>query len=273
MTNPFSPDLFQDRVAVITGGGTGIGLGTALMLAKSGAKVTIASRRMENLDEGHQRLQEVGADHLTATCDIREPESTQKLVETVMERYGRLDILVNNAGGQFPSPAEALSPNGWNSVVRNNLTGTWNMIQAASVVMIPAKSGTILNVIADIHRGFPGMVHTGAARAGVENLTKTLAVEWATHNIRINSVAPGIIRTPAISKYGEELVQARRQEIPTKRLGTITEVAATISFLVSPAAAYITGETLYVDGGARLWGRNWPIDEPSSPVKGYGESS
>ena len=263
--HPFAADLFAGQVALITGGGTGLGLATACMLARSGATIAIASRKQANLDAGAAQIRALGATCSTQTCDIRDAEAVRELVKRVLAEHGRLDLLVNNAGGQFPMPAEALAPKGWDSVIRNNLTGTWLMTQAAAVeAMIPARGGVILNVIAEISRGFPGMVHTGAARAGVENMTRTLAVEWATHGIRVNAVAPGVIRTSALSRYGEPLLEARRQEIPFKRLGTADEVAGAVSFLLSPAASYITGETLYVDGGQRLWGRTWPIPEPST---------
>ena len=263
--NPFAQNLFAGQVALITGGGTGIGLATATLLAQSGARLAIAGRKQEKLAAGVSVLERLGAECHSQPCDIREPEQVRDLVAAVLARFGRLDILVNNAGGQFPTPAEALSPRGWDAVIRTNLTGTWNVTQAAaSLAMLPARAGVIVNVIADIQRGFPGMVHTGAARAGVENMTRTLAIEWISRGIRLNAVAPGVIRTAGVSQYGEPLLEARRQEIPAKRLGTAEEAAAAICFLASPAASFVTGETLYVDGGARLWGRSWPIPEPEA---------
>ena len=263
MTSPFSTELFRGQVALITGGGTGLGLATAELLARSGACIAIASRKQQNLDAGADRLRELGAECLAQPCDIRDPVAVDALVAAVQERFDRLDLLVNNAGGQFPTPAEALTNKGWDSVIRNNLSGTWYMTRAvATGAMLPAGSGVIINVIAEVKRGFPGMVHTGAARAGVENMTRTLAVEWARHGVRVNAVAPGVIRTSALSRYGEGLLEMRRQEIPFKRLGTPYEVATSICFLLSSAASYITGETLFVDGGARLWGRTWAIPDP-----------
>ena len=169
--------------------------------------------------------------------------------------------------------AEDLTTKGWRGVIRTNLTGTWNMTRAVAVgAMIPARSGRIVNVIADVERGFPGMVHTGAARAGVDNLTKTLAVEWAVHGLAVNAVAPGVIRTEVISKYGEAIIETRRREIPLRRLGTADEVAEAIVFLVSPAAAYITGGTLAIDGGARLAGHRWPMELAPAAPAGEGDS-
>ena len=264
--NPFADKLFQDQVALITGGGRGIGLATARLLAAGGAKIAIAQRKTEHLQAGQAALEAMGAEVLAEVVDIREAEQTAALVDKVLQRFGKLDLLVNNAGGQFPTLADSLAPKGWETVIRTNLTGSWNMTQAAAVkAMIPQKSGTIVCVIADIQRGFPGMVHTGAARAGVENFCKTLSIEWISHGIRINAVAPGVIRTEGVSQYGDEILEARRVEIPMKRLGTAEETAYAITFLLSPAAAYITGETLYVDGGARLWGQTWPISEPDNP--------
>jgi len=270
--NPFSENLFQDQVALVTGGGRGIGLAAAKLLAAGGARIAIAQRKTEHLEAGRQALEQAGAEVLAETVDIREPDQTRALVDKVLERYGKLDLLINNAGGQFPTLADSLSPKGWDTVIRTNLTGSWNMTQAAALrAMIPQRRGTIVCVIADIHRGFPGMVHTGAARAGVENFCKTLSIEWMSHGIRINAVAPGVIRTEGVSQYGDEILEARRQEIPMKRLGTAEETAYAICFLASPAASYITGETLYVDGGARLWGQSWPIPDPGAAGAPPGE--
>jgi citronellol/citronellal dehydrogenase len=171
-------------------------------------------------------------------------------------------VLVNNAGGQFPSAAEHLSPRGFEAVVRNNLLGTWNVTQAvATEALIPQRRGRIVNVIAQIARGFPGMAHTGAARAGVENLTKTLAVEWAIHGIRVNAVAPGTIRTSGTDQYPPDLLEEARRASPLKRLGTAEEVAHLIVYLASKQADFVTGQSFYIDGGQSLWGSLWPIPE------------
>jgi citronellol/citronellal dehydrogenase len=204
-----------------------------------------------------------------ATCDIREVEQVASFVQGVREALGEVTILVNNAGGQFPTAAETLSPKGWDAVIRNNLNGTFYVTREVALTsMIPPKRGRIVNVIANIARGFPGMVHTGAARAGVENMTKTLAVEWAQYGIGINAVAPGIIRTTGTDRYPQELVEMSRRRTPAKRLGTPEEVAELCVYLASDAAAFVTGETWYIDGGAHLWGDTWVIpdsDEPAPP--------
>ncbi len=258
---PFAPGLFAGQVAIVTGGGTGIGRATAEELLALGAKVAIASRKPEHLDPALAELGPRG-EVMAVRCDIRQPEEVAHLVDEVLARWGRIDVLVNNAGGQFPSPAAALTPKGWDAVIRNNLNGTFYMTREVAVrEMIPQRRGAIVNVIAAMQRGFPGMAHTGAARAGVENLTKSLAVEWAEHDVRVNAVAPGIIVSSGTAQYGEALVEAARQYTPQKRVGTIEEVAHAICYLASPAAAFITGITLAIDGGKALWGDIWPIPE------------
>src|SRR5215471_12482121 len=257
MTATFAPGLFAGKVALVTGGGTGIGRATALLLARLGAKVAIASRRLENLEGTARELAAIaGAERVHhQTCDIREPAMVAALVEATLERLGRIDCLVNNAGGQFPSPAELITPKGWDAVIRNNLNGTFYMTrEVAEKAMIPQRGGRIVNVTAQVFRGFPGMAHTGAARAGVENLTMSLAIEWAQHDIGVNAVAPGVIRSSGTVRYPPEMLERGRKSTPQKRLGTEDEVAAAITYLLSPAAAFITGTTLHIDGGARLWG-------------------
>jgi citronellol/citronellal dehydrogenase len=197
---------------------------------------------------------------LATPCDIRKPEEVTAFVKQVVDRFGRVDILVNNAGGQFPSPAQHISPNGFLAVVNNNLVGTFNITrEVANQSMIANKRGRVINVIANIYRGFPGMAHTGAARAGVENLTMTLAVEWAQFGILVNAVAPGIILSSGTAQYPPQLLERGIAETPLKRAGTVDEVAASIVFLASPAAQYITGETLRIDGAQSLWGHTWEI--------------
>jgi NAD(P)-dependent dehydrogenase (short-subunit alcohol dehydrogenase family) len=266
MPSIYRPGLFENRVAIVTGGGSGIGLAIARTLGELGAKVAIASRKQERLDAAKVELAKSACNVLTQTCDIRELEQVHHLVDVVTTELGPIDVLVNNAGGQFPTAAEHLAPKGWDAVIRNNLSGTFYMTQAvATKSMIPRKKGRIVNIIANIARGFPGMVHTGAARAGVENMTKTLAVEWAQYDIQINAVAPGIIRSSGVDQYPPELVEMSRKRTPQKRLGTVDEVAELVCFLASDAADFITGETWYIDGGAHLWGDTWLIPDRDAP--------
>lgn len=276
----FAPGIFRDQVAIVTGGGSGIGLATARELARLGARVAICGRTVEKLEaakpgliaaasEGAARG-EGGEDGsagderavrvLAEPCDIREPEAIETFVARVHDTFGAIDILVNNAGGQFPSPAQHISPRGFAAVVKNNLLGTFNMTrEVANRAMIPQKRGRIVNVTANVYCGFPGMAHTGAARAGVENLAMSLAVEWSQHGILVNSVAPGIIESSGTKQYPPALLERSIANIPLKRAGTVDEVAATIVFLVSPAAQYITGATVRIDGAASLWGASFPL--------------
>ncbi|MBL8613598.1 MAG: SDR family oxidoreductase [Myxococcales bacterium] len=262
MASIFRPGLFDGHVAIITGGGSGIGLATAHTLGGLGAKIAICGRKAERVEAAKAELERRGITVYAGTCDIREVEQIAAFVEGAGAALGRATILVNNAGGQFPTTADTVSPRGWEAVIRNNLNGTFFFTQAvATKHMFQARRGRIVNVIANIARGFPGMVHTGAARAGVENMTKTLAVEWAEHNVQVNAVAPGIIRTSGTDQYPPELVEMSRQRTPMKRLGTAEEVAELIAYLACDAAWFVTGETWYIDGGAHLWGDNWIIPD------------
>jgi citronellol/citronellal dehydrogenase len=273
MTTIFKPGLFADHVAIVTGGGSGIGLCTARTLADLGAKIAICGRTEEKLASAKKELELRGATVHAAQCDIRDVEQVARFVDGVVGALGNVTVLINNAGGQFPTTAETLSPRGWEAVIRNNLNGTFFMTQAVGQkCMIPRKRGRIVNVIANIARGFPGMVHTGAARAGVENLTKTLAVEWAQHNVQVNACAPGIIKTTGTDQYPAEIVEMSMRRTPQKRLGTPEECAELIAYMASDAAWFVTGETWYIDGGAHLWGDNWQLPdkmevEPPAAIK------
>jgi citronellol/citronellal dehydrogenase len=225
----------------------------------AGARVAIASRKPDRIAKAAAELSKFGTCYGT-TLDIREEAEIARVADEIKSEFGRLDILVNNAGGQFPSPAKDISPNGWRAVVNNNLNGTFLVTQImANKFFIPQKSGNIINIIAEIFRGFPGMAHTGAARAGVDNLTKTLAIEWVTYNIRINAIAPGIIKSSGLENYPQEFLKGIAARIPMKRMGTMEEVGWLALFLASPMASFITGETVYIDGGQRLWGDAWEI--------------
>ncbi|MDB4959894.1 MAG: short-chain dehydrogenase/reductase [Myxococcales bacterium] len=255
----FAPGILRDQVAIITGGGSGIGLATALEMARLGAKVAICGRTAEKLETARAELAAIGP-VLAQPCDIREPAQVEAFVRAVIAQWGRIDIVVNNAGGQFPSPAQHISPNGFLAVIKNNLVGTFHVCrEVANQWMIPNKGGRIVNVIANIYRGFPGMIHTGAARAGVENMTMTLAVEWSQFGILVNAVAPGIIKSSGTAQYPPQILERGIAETPLKRAGTVDEVAASIVFLASPAAQFITGATLRIDGAQALWGRTWEL--------------
>jgi citronellol/citronellal dehydrogenase len=258
----FKRELLHNAIAIVTGGGSGIGFATAREMVQLGARVAICGRTAEKLDHARAELAGLASpDHVIAmACDIREPAQVEAFVKHVVTTWGRVDILVNNAGGQFPSPAQMISPNGFLAVVKNNLVGTFHMCrEVANQSMIPQKSGRIINVTANVFRGFPGMSHTGAARAGVENLTMSLSVEWAQFGILVNAIAPGIIISSGTERYPKELVERQVKETPLKRAGTVEEVAAAIVFLASPAASFMTGTTMRLDGGQALWGNLWEI--------------
>ncbi len=248
-------DTFVDKVVLVTGGRSGIGFQIAKDFLKLGAKVIICSRKEDKLKTAAIELEEFGNVSYKA-CDIRKVEDIQALAKMIKENHQRLDILINNAGGQFPALAEYISDKGWNAVINNNLNGTFLMIrEMANTFFIPQKNGVIVNITAEVYRGFPGMAHTGAARAGVENLTKSLAMEWSDFNIRINCVAPGIIESSGLDQYPQQIqdmFEEAEQAIPLKRFGKVEDVSNAVTFLASPMAAYITGISLFVDGAQHL---------------------
>lgn len=251
----FQSNTFKDQVVLVTGGRSGIGFQIAKDMLQLGATVIICSRKEAQLKEAAEKLSEFGAVDYQA-CDIRNTEEIQALAAMIKEKHGKLDVLVNNAGGQFPVLAEYLNDKGWNAVINNNLNGTFYMIrEMANAFFIPQKQGNIVNIIADMHRGFPGMIHTGAARAGVENITKTLAQEWSDFNIRINCVAPGIIESSGLDTYPpqvQDMFAEAKKAIPLKRFGDVKDISNAVAFLASPLASYITGISLYVDGAQHL---------------------
>lgn len=260
----FRSDLFSGRTAVITGGGSGIGKAIAAELGGLGCRVVIAARNAERLASAAEELRSEGAEVEAIPCNIREEEDVVALFARVNDEFGGADFLVNNAGGQFPSPAGYIRTKGWKAVIDTNLTGTFLCCREAYQQGMEERGGAIVNIIADMFRGFPGMAHTGAARAGVDNLTKSLAVEWAHCGIRVNSVAPGIIMSSGFDTYDpffQEQFLAMKDNIPARRLGTEEEVAAAVTFLLSPAAGYITGETLKVDGASSLWRLHWEVPD------------
>lgn len=267
----FRDDVLRGRVALVTGGGTGIGAATARQLGRMGAEVVIASRKASNVEPAAAGLgAELGREVLGVVCDIRDRAAVDALIQATLARFGRLDILVNNGGGQFFSPAEAVTARGWDAVVATNLTGQWAVTQAAANAWMLAHGGAIVNVTMLSRRGFPGMAHSVAARAGVEALTRTLAVEWAGRGVRVNCVAPGLVASSGMRNYPEGLLdlQDLQRHVPAKRFATAEEIASGIAFLASPAAAFVTGEVLTMDGGQSLWGDHWPVPdpEPEAPV-------
>jgi citronellol/citronellal dehydrogenase len=260
----FRPDLLAGQVVLVTGGGSGIGLAIAGECASLGARVAIGGRSQPRLDDAAASLRAAGADVFAAPVDIRDPEAAEAWVAGVRGHFGAVDVLVNNAGGQFPSAAIDIEPKGWRAVVDTNLDGTWFMSRAfAKQVIADRRDGRVISIVANMWRGFPGMAHSGAARAGVVNLTRSLALEWARHGILVNAVAPGVIRSSGLDTYPEAVRQMVEtevpQHIPLKRLGTLEDVAWAVAYLAGPAGRYITGETLCVDGGQQHWGTVFPV--------------
>lgn len=260
----FRPGLFAGRTALVSGGGTGIGRAIAHELASLGAHVVLAARRPEPLELVRAELVAQGwSASAQGGVDIRDEAQVQALFARVMDERGGLDMLVNNAGGQYLSPADSISRKGWTAVVETNLTGTFLMCREAFKACFEARGGAIVNIVSEMWRGFPGMAHSGAARAGVVNLTRTLAVEWARAGVRVNAVAPGLIHSSGLDHYGEmakALLEEARKDVPMQRMGTESEVAAAVTFLLSPAAAYVSGETFRVDGASSLWRKSWRIE-------------
>ncbi len=248
-TNPFAPGLLVDRVAVVTGGGTGIGRAIALELAELGATVAVLGRHAETLDETIAlAARGAGAVH-AYPVDVREPDHVEAVLDQIGAELGSVDTLINNAGGQFVSPAEGISLNGFRAVTRLNLDAVWHLTTSvAKRWMIPSGFGAVVSIVLSPRGALPGMAHSAAARAGVESMTRTMAVEWGQHGIRLNCVAPGFIHTEAWERYGlaPEVASA---VIPAGRLGAPAEVAHAVTYLVAPTGAYVTGATLLVDGG------------------------
>src|SRR5687767_7449421 len=250
----FSSTMLQDRVAVITGGGTGIGLAVAKRLGALGARIVIGSRNAANLEAGCAALLHAGLDPLTVQVDVRKPEQVDELVERTLKHFGHIDILVNNAAGNFISRAEDLSPNGWNAVIGIVLNGSFYCSRAVGRHMIArGGGGSIVSILANyVWTGSAGTIHSAAAKAGVMSMTQTLAVEWAAHQIRVNAVAPGPVESPGAAKQlwnTPEAIQRITGMVPLKRWAQPVEIADSVAFLVSPLAGYITGEVLTVDGG------------------------
>jgi NAD(P)-dependent dehydrogenase (short-subunit alcohol dehydrogenase family) len=253
----FSPTLLQDRIAIITGGGTGIGLAIARRLGELGACVAVASRSSEHLERGTADLRHAGLDPLAIQVDVRKPEQVDEMVMRTVKHFGRVDILINNAAGNFICAAEDLSPNGWNTVIGIVLNGSFYCARAVGRHMIArGGGGSIVSILANyVWTGSPGTIHSAAAKAGVRSMTQTLAVEWARYNIRVNAVAPGPIESEGAAKQlwnTPDAVQRITDMVPLRRFGQPSEVADAVAFLVSPLAEFITGETLTMDGGAWL---------------------
>jgi NAD(P)-dependent dehydrogenase (short-subunit alcohol dehydrogenase family) len=253
----FTEKVFKDQIVLITGGGTGLGKTSAIRFAELGASgILIAGRREEKLKEAAAEIEKAGAAVETFVVDIRDPNRVEEMVKKCVERFGRIDVLLNNAAGNFPVLAENLSVNGWNAVVNIVLHGTFYCTRAAGLQMIKQKKGSIVSVVhPQALQGGPGNIHSVSAKAGVIVMSRTLAVEWARYNIRVNTIAPGPFRSEGTDKnlWADEQLRTKITEaIPVGRFGTAEEMANAICYLASDYASYITGHMLVVDGGWSL---------------------
>jgi NAD(P)-dependent dehydrogenase (short-subunit alcohol dehydrogenase family) len=253
----FAARVLEGQTAIVTGGGTGIGLAIARALGRLGATVALASRNQEHLNEGAEAVRGDGSRVLTVPVDVRDPAAVDAMVAAVVAATGRIDILVNNAAGNFICRAEDLSPNGWNAVIGIVLNGSFYCARAVGRHMIArGQGGSIVSILANYAwTGSAGTIHSASAKAGVMAMTQTLAVEWAPHQIRVNAIAPGPVESPGAARQlwsSDDAVDAITASVPIGRWGRPEEIADAVSFLVSPHAAYITGDVLTVDGGQWL---------------------
>lgn len=266
----FAPGLLAGQVAIVTGGGSGIGRCTAHELAALGAQVVLVGRKREKLESVQAEIAAAGGRAGFEVCDIRDEAAVRAAVASVLAAHGRIDALVNNAGGQYITPLENISAKGWEAVIHTNLTGGFLFARECYLQAMQAAGGAIVNIVADMWGSMPNMGHSGAARAGMVSFTETAAAEWAVSGVRVNAVAPGYIASSGMDHYPPEagdMLRAMRRTVPAGRFGTEAETSAAIVFLLSPAASFISGSVLRVDG-ARPQGRmGWPMRLPDAQVQ------
>jgi citronellol/citronellal dehydrogenase len=249
----FASDLLTGQVALVTGGGTGMGRATAIEMARCGADVVVLGRRAEPIEDCARIIRELGRKAVAISTDIRLPEQIDSAMLRIKEEFGRLDILVNNAGGQFVTPARELNNKGFETVIRNNLIGSWQMTKAVADHFMLENGGSIVFVTACVRSGLSGFVHTAAARGGVLAMMKTLAFEWAEFGIRLNCVAPGTVKTEGMDHYPidpEQWLKLNRNVMG--HMGDVGDISAAIIFLSSSLGKFVTGEEWYIDGGETL---------------------
>ena len=259
----YRSDLFKGQVVVVTGAGSGFGLAIACLFARLGADIAVSGRNVERLQRAVTFLELFGGRVLSRTFNIRNADACEAFIADVWSTYGRLDVLVNNAGGQFPQAALDFKVKGWNAVIDNNLNGTWYMMQSAARAWVAhAGQGNIINITADVWRGMPGIAHTAAARAGVIYASKSVAVEWAPHGIRVNCLAPGCLETSGFAHYPPEGAKTYFEANPMKHPGDAWDIAEACVYLGAASGKFITGEVLTIDGGQQCWGDPWPTGRP-----------
>lgn len=256
-------DYFKGKTVLVSGAGSGLGRGIAHWVARLGGNVVLCGRKEDKLNAADESIKQYGGETLVHAMSIRDPDAVEGLFAKAYERFGGVDLVVNNAGGQFPTHAIDIPYKGWNAVIDTNLNGTWLMMQAAAKRWRDAgQPGSIVNIIAVVGRGMPGVAHTAAARAGVVALSKTVAIEWAPLKIRVNCVAPGLISSEGMNVYDPGAVKAMIQTNVMKRFGQVEEIANAVCFVGGEAGSFITGEVLHVDGGNQIWGDQWTIPKP-----------
>ena len=270
----FHPGLFAGQVVWVTGGGSGIGRCVAHELAALGAQVVISGRTAEKLERVAAEIAQDGGRCATRAFDIRDEEAVKANVASVVAEFGPVSGLVNNAGGQFPAPMQHISKKGFDAVVANNLTGGFLMMRELFVQCMEKHGGSIVNMTADFRNGMPGMAHSGAARSGMSNLTMTAAYEWGRAGVRVNAVAPGWVASSGMDTYDgatRSMIPKLKAHVPLQRLATEAEISAVIVFLLCPAAAFVTGVTVQIDGGASLGSAIFPLmaSPNSKPFDGF----
>lgn len=265
----FHDGLFTGKVMVVTGGGSGIGRCTAHELASLGALVVLIGRNEEKLQKVQAEIIDDGGSVDYRVCDIRQEESVKETIGSILNAHGRIDGLLNNAGGQYPSPLSAINQKGFETVVRTNLVGGFLFAREAYNQYMAKHGGSIVNIIADMWGGMPGMGHSGAARAGMDNFTKTAAFEWGQSGVRVNAIAPGWIISSGMDTYEgafKAIIPKLQGAVPLQRMGTESEVSSAVCFLLSEGSAFVSGATLKIDGAASLGNRMWPLPKAKNNV-------
>ena len=259
----YKDGLFAGKTVIVSGAGSGLGKAIATLFAKLEANLVICGRNPEKLEIARIYFESLGGRVSAHAMSIRDPDAVDAFMNDAWAAFGSVDVLINNAGGQFPQAAIDFKPKGWQAVIDTNLNGTWYMTQAAARRWIDQGTpGNVINIVADIWRGLPGIAHTAAARAGVIYLSKSIAVEWAPHDIRVNCVAPGCCETSAFALYPPEGAASYQESNPMLRAGDAWDIAEACGYLAAPSGKYITGEVITVDGGQQMWGDPWPTGRP-----------